>query len=283
MQSGNKREDGMINAGNLLGQLLGSGMSNSGMSRVGHAMGPQGLERQGNPLAAIFGGGQAGGGPSGQMMGGGGLGDMLGGLLGSATGAIKRGDPMAMGGLGALAGAVLGGGSMSSALKGGGMALLGTLAVSALRNWNKGESTPPSAEDFAREAPVGVRPPSNTSEEQELQNNALLVVKAMINAAKADGEIDGAEMQRIVGKLNKDGISDEERAFLESEMRKPLDLHGLVSQVSNPELAVQVYAASLLAIEVDTAAEQDYMNRLAQGLGLNQQTLDNVHELLGVS
>lgn len=264
----------MINAGNLLGQLLGSGMTNSGMNRMGHAMGPQGLGQRGNPLAAIFGGGQA--------SGGGGLGDMLGGLLGSATGAVKRGDPMAIGGLGALAGAVLGGGSMSSALKGGGMALLGTLAVSALRNWNKGQAEPSSAEDFAREAPVGVRPPSNAAEEQQLQDSALLAVKAMINAAKADGEIDGAEMQRIVGKLKQDGISDDERDFLESEMRKPLDLHGLVSQVSSPELAVQVYAASLLAIEVDTTAEQDYMRRLAQGLGLNQQTLDNVHDLLGV-
>jgi len=275
----------MINAGNLLGQLLGSGMSGSGMGRMGHAMGPQGLGRQGNPLAALFGGGQAGGGSGGQMTGGGGLGglgDMLGGLVGSATGAVKRGDPMAIGGLGALAGAVLGGGSMSSALKGGGMALLGTLAVSALRNWNKGEAPPASAEEFAREAPVGVRPPANATEEQQLQDNALVVLKAMINAAKADGEIDGTEMQRIVGKLNKDGISDEERSFLETEMRKPLDLHGLVSQVTSPELAVQVYAASLLAIEVDTTAERDYLRRLAEGLGLNQQTLDNVHDLLGV-
>ncbi len=105
----------------------------------------------------------------------------------------------------------------------------------------------------------------------------------MINAAKADGKIDGAEMQRIVGKLKKDGISEEERAFLEAELNKPLDIDGLVSQVKSPEVAVQVYAASLLAIEVDTAGEKDYMRRLAQGLGLNQQTVDNVHELLGVA
>ncbi len=277
----------MIDAGSLLGQLLGSGMSNSGMNRMGHAMGPQGLGRQGNPLAAIFGGGQGGGG-LGDLLGGGGggaggLGDMLGGLLGGATGAVKRGDPMAIGGLGALAGAVLGGGSMSGALKGGGMALLGTLAVSALRNWNAGQAAPASAEDFLREAPVGVRPPANPAEERELEDTALLVLKGMINAAKADGKIDGAEMQRIVGKLKKDGISEEERAFLEAELNKPLDMDALVRQVKSPEVAVQVYAASLLAIEVDTAAEKDYMRRLAQGLGLNQQTVNNVHELLGVA
>ncbi len=272
----------MIDAGNLLGQLLGSGMSNSGVNRMGHAMGPHGMGRQGNPLAAIFDGGQAPGGAGGQTTGGG-LGDMLGGLLGSATGAVKRGDPMAVGGLGALAGAVLSGGSMSGALKGGGMALLGTLAVSALRDWNKGGAAPASPEEFVREAPVGVRPPENAAEQQQLEDYAVLILKGMINAAKADGEIDGAEMQRIVGKLKKDGISDEEQAFLESEMKKPLNLDGLVSQVKSPEVAVQIYAASLLAIEVDTAAERDYMRRLADGLGLNKQTVDNIHELLGVN
>ncbi len=275
----------MINAGNLLGQLLGSGMSNSGTNRADHAMGPQGLGRRGNPLAALFGGGQTGDGPGGQVAGaggGGGLGDMLGGLLGNATGAVKRGDPVAIGGLGALAGAVLGGGSVKSAIKGGGMALLGTLAISALRNWGQGEAAPSNPEALARDAPLGVRPPRNAAEEQQLQDNALLILRAMINAAKADGEIDGGEMQQILGHLNKDGITDEERAFLESEMKKPLDLYGLVKQVNSPELAAQIYTASLMTIEVDTTAEQDYMRRLAQGLGLGQQTVDNIHGLLGV-
>lgn len=270
----------MINAGNLLGQLLGSGMSSSGTNRMGHAMGPQGLGREGNPLAALFGGGQTGASSRGQMMSGG-LGDMLGGMLGGATDAVKRGDPLAMGGLGALAGAVLGGGSMKSAVRGGGMAILGTLAITALRNWNKSDAAPSSPEEFAEAAPLGVREPCNAAEEQQLQNNALLVLKGMINAAKADGEIDGSEMQRIVAHLNKDGITDEERAFVESEMKKPMDLHGIVSQVNSPELAAQIYTASLMAIEVDTKAEQDYLRQLAQGLGLSQQTVDNIHDLLG--
>lgn len=273
----------MINARNILGQLLGSGMSNSGMNRMGHAMGPEGLGQQGNPLAGIFGGGgQVGKQAGGQVAGGGGIGDMLGGLLGSATGAVKRGDPMAIGGLGALAGAVLGGGSMKSAIKGGGMALLGTLAVSALRNWGKGGSAPANPQEFAEAAPLGVRPPQNAAEEKQLQEKATLILRAMISAAKADGEIDGAEMQRIVSHLGKDGITDEERAFVESEMKKPMDLNGLVNQVNDPELAAEVYIASLLAIEVDTTAERDYLGRLAAGLGLSQQTVDNIHGLLGV-
>lgn len=271
----------MINAGNLLGQLLGSGMSNSGQDRMGHAMGPQGLGRQGNPLASIFGGGQSRGGVGGQLAGGG-LGDMLGGLLGGATGAVKRGDPMAIGGLGALAGAVLSGGSLRGAVQGGGLALVGTLAMSALRDWGKGGEAPSNPEELAQQAPLGVRPPHNAAEEEEVQHNALVILKGMINAAKADGKIDEEEMQRIIGHLNKNGVTDEERAFLESEINKPLDLHGLINQINSPELAAQVYTASLLAIDVDTNAEQEYLRQLAQGLGLSQQTVVNIHDFLGV-
>lgn len=272
----------MINAGNLLGQLLGSGMSNSGQDRMGHAMGPQGLGRQGNPLASIFGGGQSGGGAGGQVAGGGGLGDILGGLIGGATGAVKRGDPMAIGGLGALAGAVLSGGSMRGAVQGGGLALIGTLAMSALRDWGKGGEAPSNPDELAQQAPLGVRPPHNAAEEEELQHNALVILKGMINAAKADGNIDEDEMQRIVGHLNRNGVTDEERAFLESEINKPLDLQGLISQINSPELAAQVYTASLLAIDVDTTAEEEYLRQLAQGLGLSPQTVGNIHDFLGV-
>ena len=278
----------MFNAGDLLGQILGSGMSNSTMNRVGHAMGHQGLGRSGNPLSDLLGDLAGGGGGGGTSRGGGlgglgGLADMAQSMLGGATNAVQQGNPLAIGGLGGLAGAVLGGGSMEGALKGGAMALLGSLAFSALKNWGKDGAAPASAEQLAREAPLGLRQPQTPAEEQELQNSALLVLKGMINAAKADGQIDGTEMQRIAGKLKEAGADDEAQAFVVGELRKPMDMEGLTRDVRTPELAVQVYAASLLAIEVDTPAEQDYMRRLAHGLGLNRQTIDSVHEVLGIA
>ena len=51
---------------------------------------------------------------------------------------------------------------------------------------------------------------------------------------------------------------------------------------SDPELAAQIYAASLLAIEVDTPAEKEYMQRLATGLGLNQRVTSNIEGMLGM-
>lgn len=269
----------MFDVGSLLGQMMQTGMSGSSQNRMTHALGPQGLGRQGNPLSGILGGGGgAGGGGMGGMLGG--LADVAQNMLQGAGGAVRQNNPMAIGGLGALAGGLFGGGS--GALKGGAMALLGSLAVSALRNYG-GSGTAATTEDLARDAPLGVRDPQTPAEEEALQHDALLAVRAMISAAKADGTIDLSEMQRIMGKLQEAGADDEARAFVDAEMHKPLDLDGLIGDVRSPESAVEVYAASLLAIEVDTPAEREYLQRLASGLGLEANTVNYIHEALGVT
>ena len=53
-----------------------------------------------------------------------------------------------------------------------------------------------------------MRSPVNAEEESALESKAMLILKAMINAAKADGQIDETEMQRILGKLEKAGAEE---------------------------------------------------------------------------
>ena len=98
-----------------------------------------------------------------------------------------------------------------------------------------------------------------------------------------DIPIDGSEMGRIMGKLNEAGADPEAKDFVMNEFQKPLDLDGLVRSVKSPEVAVQVYSASLLAIEVDTPAEKDYLLKLAQKLGLDAETVQRVHDALGLA
>jgi uncharacterized membrane protein YebE (DUF533 family) len=286
----------------LLGQLMQSGMTNSGNSRVRHALGPQGLGQPQGPLDAILGGGGSAGNPldklladagpsgGGATSSGGGLGGVLSGLaesaqsmFGDASRSVQSGNPLAVGGLGALAGALLGGGggAAKGAVGGGALALLGTLAMSALKDWGQGQA--PAPEEVAEAAPLGLREPQNAAEQAELEQKAGLVLRAMINAAKADGQIDRDEVERIVGKLREGGIDEQERAFVEAEMRKPLDVAGLARETRTPEQAVEVYAASLLAIEVDTEAERRYLSQLAQALGLHAQTVQRVHQMLGLA
>jgi uncharacterized membrane protein YebE (DUF533 family) len=257
-------------------------MSSSAPGRLRHAAGPDGIGEAGSPLGDLFGSamGQGGGGSSGGA--GGGLAEMARDFLGAGQSGTG-GSPLAVGGLGAFAGALLGGGggAAKGAVGGGAMGLLASLAMQALGNWSRG--TPPSPEEVVKAAPLGLREPQGPAEEQELQSSAELMLQAMISAAKADQKVDQQELDRIVGKLQAAGAGSHAREFVMSELRKPLDLEGLIRKVPNPQIAVQVYAASLLAIEVDTPAEQQYMRRLAQGLGLDTGVVQRVHQALGAA
>jgi len=274
----------MFSARDLLGSLMQAGVSQSANDRLGNAMGPQGLGRADSPFGQIL-GQVLGGGGQGQGRGGG-LGDVLGGLMGKAGGmvgdattAVKSGNPLAVGGLAALAGALLGGGgdAVKGALGGGLLAVLGGLAMNVLKNQaSAGQAQPLGA------APLGLRAPESASEEAVLEERALVLIRAMVCAAKADGQIDAAERGRIAGQVRESGAGAEALEFLIAEMQKPQDVAGLVAQVRGPEEAVEVYAASLLAIEVDTAAEREYLARLARSLGLDAGVVGEVHRTLGV-
>lgn len=108
-----------------------------------------------------------------------------------------------------------------------------------------------------------------------------LVLLAMISAAKADGEVDEAEIQRIVGKIDDDGVSPAEKQFLLAELRKPLDMQALVDAVPSAAVAAQVYGASLFVVKVDTEAEAEYLRQLAAALDLDTGTVARLHELTG--
>jgi uncharacterized membrane protein YebE (DUF533 family) len=284
----------MLDAKDLLGKLLQARATGSTNERLTHAMGPQGMGQPGNPLGDLLGGllgkgGAQGGGLGGLLgKGGGGLGDlgrraeeMMGARQGSVQSTLQDKNELMKSGLAALAGAVLGGRrGMGGAVGGGLLAMLGSLAFSALKNQGSASAQPAQ---LPKEVPLGLRPPETPAEEDQLQNTALLVIRAMISAAKADGAVDGGEMSRIMGKLNEDGADSEARDFVMNELHKPLDLDSLVRNVKTPEEAVQVYGASLLAIEVDTQAERDYLAKLAERLGLDGETVERVHSDLGVS
>jgi uncharacterized membrane protein YebE (DUF533 family) len=267
----------MFNARDLLGQLTQAGMTGSTSSRVDHALGPRGLSRPGNPIGDLLKNLQGGG----QSPGFSGLAEAAQGMFGQAKGSVQGGSPLAIGGLGALAGAVLGGGgAMKGAVGGGVLALLGSIAISALRDYQGGAT--PDAEQLAKDAPLGLREPQDPTEEAELERTADLILRAMIAAAKADGRIDGGEMQRITERLEQAGADQEARDFVMAELQKPLDLEGLTREVHGPEVGAEVYAASLLAIEVDTPAERDYLRRLANRLGLDDAAVQRIHQMMDV-
>ena len=96
----------------------------------------------------------------------------------------------------------------------------------------------------------------------------MTLVRAMIAAARADGRIDDEETERVFEKIDELGLDAEERATLLDAMRNPPDIDALVRAATSPQVALEIYAASRMAIEPDTAAERAWLQMLAARLGL---------------
>jgi uncharacterized membrane protein YebE (DUF533 family) len=272
----------MLNMQDLVGTLMQGVLADSSQGRIEHALGGRGLSRPGGVFEQLLGGVTSGTGTgTGGLLSG--LAEMAKSMFGGAGQGGRSSNPLAVGGLGALAGALLGGGGSATkgALGGGAMALLGSLALEALRSVNH-QSTDDVSAAVPANLPLGLRAPANTDEESALESKAMVILRAMINAAKADGQIDDAEQQRILGKLKEADADTTVQEFVCAEMGRPLDLKALLREVPNPQMAAEVYAASLLAIEVDTPAERDYLHQLAQGLGLDEGAVQRLHLTLGV-
>ncbi|WP_085900733.1 tellurite resistance TerB family protein [Kiloniella majae] len=115
------------------------------------------------------------------------------------------------------------------------------------------------------------------SETETANSFGAALVSAMIAAAKADGQIDSAEQDAIFAKIDELGLSNDEKAFLMDQLRRPLDIDSLVALAQNKEQAVELYVASLMAIEVDDPAEQGYLSMLAARLKLEPELVSHIH------
>lgn len=258
-----------MNIESLLGAVAQSGLSRSSTDRLRNSLGGGGLlEGLSGMLGGTTGASREGfRGPS--------AGGVLGNVLNEAGRVVGGNQNLAIGGLGALAGALLGGGrrSMGGALGGGVMAVLGAMAFQALRNRSGQQAR----------VPLGLAEPRSAAERAELQRNSELVLRAMVNAVKSDGRIDEREVSLLIGKVQEQGADAESLEFLKQQMAQPMETAALVAAAEGqPGLAAQLYSASLLAIEVDTPAEKQYLQDLAAGLGLEPEVTRRLHQAVGL-
>ncbi|WGF89296.1 DUF533 domain-containing protein [Marinivivus vitaminiproducens] len=208
------------------------------------------------------------------------LGALLeGGLSRSSHRRLSRGYGAGDGSLGGLANAAL---SMigGSAFRRGGVAMIASIAASALERRSPPSDSytppppPPAARTGAQTPEVGVEAGADAADEAA----AHVVVRAMITAAKADGAVDDEELQALLGRIEEAGANEDDRAFLLAQMQAPLDVESLVREVQDHSAAIEVYTASLLAIEIDTPTERDYLRDLAHRLELSAETVRVLHE-----
>jgi uncharacterized membrane protein YebE (DUF533 family) len=259
----------MANFADLFGSVIQNNLGPSGQQRIGNAL--QNLQ---SSLGQMTGGGTSGAG----------VGGMLGSLLGAASSTMANAsqNPLQAGGIGAVLGSLVGGGgdSVKGALSGGALAMIAGVAYQALMNANQdgGQQAPFSNGNL----PLGLQPPQTPAEEQAVEQKTQLIIKGMMNIAKSDGEVSGGEIQRILGKAQESGLGAEEQTWLMTELSKPLNLDAFVAEIPNQEVAAEIYAASLLAVEVDTDEERDYLRQFASKTGLHPSIVQTIHQTLDV-
>ncbi|MDY7568634.1 tellurite resistance TerB family protein [Pseudomonas sp. CCC4.1] len=189
----------------------------------------------------------------------GGLGDLLGsgGLGGLLSGA--GGGALAASALGLLLGNKSARKYGGQALTYGGLAALGVLAYKAYGNWQANQGTAPQTEPQTID-----RVPA-----PQVEQHSQAILKALVAAAKADGHVDERERQLIDGELNKLNGDPALRQWLQAELNKPLDPAEVARAGSTPEIAAEMYIASLILVDEEHFMERAYLEELAKQLKLD--------------
>lgn len=189
--------------------------------------------------------------------------DSLGGTGGFASGAA----------VGGLLGMLLGGKKgrkMAGGMLGyGGAAAMGALALHAYQAYKRGQSvqsTVPMNPTQVTEVPPAALPHATPATDGGPFE--LVLVRAMVGAAKADGLIDADEQRTLFSQVERMGLDAESKAYVFDLLNKPVDLDGLARCVSTQEQAAELYLASRLAINPDEASERAYLDALSSRLKL---------------
>jgi len=242
--------------GDILGSLVGGGKSSSGAGGLGDILG------------SLIGGGQSSGSNAG------GLGDILGSLVGGAAPTHQPRSsghtPTSASDLEDLLG--IGKSNNTGGLGGaGGLGGLLTSAIAKHAQQNNPNVPTPSNGDYSV-LPIGV-------DRKEAEDHAALIIRAMINAAKSDGSIDQTEQEKVIAKLG--DVTQDEIDFVKKEFAAPLDVQGFARSIPRG-MEQQIYAVSLMAIDLDKNSEAQYLADLAQGLGISPQLANQMHDKFGV-
>jgi uncharacterized membrane protein YebE (DUF533 family) len=190
----------------------------------------------------------------------------LGGLLGGASGSGGLGSLLSGAGGGALAAGAMGlllgnkkvrkvGGKVAIY---GGLAALGVLAYKAYGNYNAQKGTAPQSEPQTLDR----LPPA------QAEQHSQAILKALVAAAKADGHIDDRERELIEGEFTKLDNDQELQHWLHAELNKPLDPTDVARAASTPEMAAEMYIASVMLVDEGNFMEKSYLDELARQLKL---------------
>ncbi|NKE46011.1 tellurite resistance TerB family protein [Roseomonas frigidaquae] len=130
-------------------------------------------------------------------------------------------------------------------------------------------------------APSPYTPPAETPDAPLVEEvEGLLLIRAMIAAAKADGSVDAEERRAIAEQLDSAGLSAEERDFILADFERPLTPDALARQATDPMMRARLYAGAVAAMDEISAPERAWLDELAKALGLDRRAAAAIEERL---
>ena len=206
------------------------------------------------------------------------LGSTLGSLAGQAKNTAADLGKNAPGGLGGLLGAgalgaLLGTVLSKDMLKNAALVGAGAVAWNFYKKWSQNktaEAAPASQNMTATGQNVAAAAPQTRQAIAVTQADptAMLLLRAMIFAARADGHIDAVEQERIGKVVQQMFQGQDASSLLNGLMNEPLNPAALAAQVTSAEQGEDVYRLSCLIVDIDHFMERSYLDGLAQALSI---------------
>jgi uncharacterized membrane protein YebE (DUF533 family) len=201
-----------------------------------------------------------------------GLGNELRGRLDAQSGSRAfAGGAVAGGLLGLLLGGSKLGRLAGGALRYGGAAAIGALALQAYQNYQRQRGAGGLAG-----AAQGLLPHAQPAADGGPFE--LVLVRAMVAAAKADGHIDATEQRRLFAEVERLGLDTEAKAYVLDLLTQDIDAESLARAVRTPEQGAELYLAARLAIDIDEPAERAFLDALATRLQLPAELRTNLDQ-----
>lgn len=152
-------------------------------------------------------------------------------------------------------------------LKVGGVVALGALAWKTYQDWQAQQQAGQGTAQAPAAADTGAAYAALPAPQAEAHGRAML--KAFIAAAKSDGHVDERERQHIEAELQRSGADAATRAWVQDELRRPVEPAEVAALATSPEQAAELYLASVIAVDETSTMERAYLDALARRLQLD--------------
>ncbi len=103
------------------------------------------------------------------------------------------------------------------------------------------------------------------------ENTALLLLEAMIYAARADGHIDEEERNNIHNAVLALFPNQDMADIVDAFIQKPVDPQALANRIVNKEEGYDLYRLSCAAVDIDSFMERAYLDGLAKALHITKE------------